>query len=393
MRNNIKITNLTKIHIGSGETLMKDTDFIVRGSGKDSYIYVIDPDKVGQIIGTDQKVLDQWIASIEKGDTNSFFNLFLRGAKPEDYSIRRIRNHSGDYYGMTMKGCIHDGMGRPYIPGSSLKGAIRTAIIAFIADKTPESTRIDIINALPDNKERRKYRYIDEFGNKHNSAEDYFLGDTPNESLTRFIRVGDAYYSKDSEIAVTQVSLNQRPSQQDLIDRHRKQPVEAIAPGVTSTFSLAIDAKRFNEVYLHHDERKNEKELKGMRQMPVECTTIPFLFHLINDHTKELVEHEIDYWENLPDYTGAEDYVDNMNKILEQINSCKEDECVLRVGQASGWRFITGAWTESLNNFDRKVVQNSRFNSEKYESFDFPKTRRIDALSSLFGFVKLQIIH
>lgn len=390
MNNNIKITNLTQIHIGSGETLQKDTDFIVRGSGDNSDIYVIDPNKVGQIIGSDQKVLDQWIASIEKGDTNSFFDLYLRGAKPEDYSMRRIANFSGDYNGMTLKECIHDGMGRPYIPGSSLKGAIRTAIIAFIADKTPKSIKEKIIEALPDKREKRRYRYVDELGNKHNSAEDYFLGDTPNESLTRFIRVGDAFYNKNSEIAITQVSLNQRPSKQDLIDKRTKQPVEVIPTGEKSTFSLAIDTKRFNEVYSRRDEKKNERELKGMRSMPDECTTIPSLFHLLNEHTKRLVEYEIDYWENLLDYTGAEYYIDSMKEILEEINSCEEGECVLRVGQATGWRFITGAWTESLKDFDRKVVQNSRFHPERYEGFDFPKTRRIDNQSYLFGFVRLQ---
>ena len=75
MKNNIRITNLTQVHIGSGETLQKDTDFIVRRNGEYSDIYIIDPDRVGsKIIGTDQRVLSQWIASIEKGDANSFFD-------------------------------------------------------------------------------------------------------------------------------------------------------------------------------------------------------------------------------------------------------------------------------------------------------------------------------
>lgn len=388
MKNNIKIRNLTQIHIGSGETLQKDTDFIVRGTGDNSYIFVIDPDKVGRIIGSDRRVLNQWIASIEKGDTNSFFDLFLKGTQPADYSKRRITNYSGSYEGMTLKECIHDGMGRPYIPGSSLKGAIRTAIMSFIAANTPDATKEAIVSALS----VKRGKYFDAFGNKHNSAENYFLGDTPNESLTRFIRVGDAFYGKETEIAVTQVSLNQRPSKDSLIDTSSKQPVEAIGADEKSTLSLVIDKDKFDAVYGKRGESINGRELKGMRKLPDECSSIPALFHLINEHTRRLVESEIKYWEELPGYAGAEDYIESMKDVMDDIRSCKEGECVLRVGQASGWRFITGAWTESLENFYTFVVPLARHNASKYINFDFPKTRRIDDQSYLFGFVKLQEI-
>lgn len=385
MKNNIKITNLSQIHIGSGVTLHKDTDFIVKKNGQDSDIYVIDPDKVGGIIGTDQRVLDQWIASIEKGNTNSFFDLFLKGAKPADYSKRRITNFAGDRSGMTLQECMHDGMGRPYIPGSSLKGAMRTAIIAFLADKMPEALKERMVDSFT----QKGGKYVDEYGVKHRSAEDVFLGDTPNESIMRFIRVGDAFYHKGSEIAITEVSLNQRPSKNNLIDNKNQQPVEAIESEAESSFSLAIDADRFKDVYAR---RNFDKELKGMKNLSEEFSTIPSLLHLINEHTKRLVEDEIDYWENLPDYTGAEDYIESMREISDVVNACKAGQCVLRVGQASGWRFMTGAWTESLRNFETKVVPASRPKNRNYEQFDFPKSRRIDDQSYLFGFLKLQII-
>ena len=383
MKNNIRITNLTQVHIGSGETLQKDTDFIVRRNGKDSDIYIIDPDRVGKIIGTDQRVLDQWIASIEKGDTNSFFDLFLKRAKPADYSKRRITNYADDRRGMTLKEFIHDGTGRPYIPGSSLKGAIRTAIIAFLASKMPETVKERIVGSLAD----KHGKYRDEFG-EHKSAENVMLGDTPNKNLMRFIRVGDAYYNKGIEMAVTQVSLNQRKSYDCLIDKKRAQPVEAIGAEETSSFSLAIDKKKFDEVFAH----RNDKDLKGMKSLPEEISTITGLFKVINDHTRRLVESEISYWRDLTQYQGAENYIEEMENILNAVNACKDGECVMRVGQATGWRFITGAWTECLKNFKNKVVPNARPHWEKYIDYDFPKTRRMDDESYLFGFVKLSSI-
>ena len=78
--------------------------------------------------------------------------------------------------------------------------------------------------------------------------------------------------------------------------------------------------------------------------------------------------------------------------MLEQTQSCEaEKECVLRIGHGSGWRFITGAWTENLDYFYSVVVPVSRPKNFKYEQFDFPKTRRVDDECELLGFVKLSI--
>lgn len=288
---------------------------------------------------------------------------------------------------MTLKEFIHDGTGKPYIPGSSLKGAIRTAIIAFLASKMPETEKERIVESLAKN----NGRYQDEFGT-HRSAEDVMLGDTPNESLMRFIRVGDAYYDKGVEMAVTQVFINQTKNSDNLIDKKRAQPVEVIGAEETSSFSLAIDKKKFDDVFAQRNDNKN-KDLKGMKFLPTEISTITGLFKVINDHTRRLVESEISYWRDLTQYQGAEKYIEEMENILNAVNACKDGECVMRVGQATGWRFITGAWTECLKNFKDKVVPNARpHNRQKYEDYDFPKTRRMDDESYLFGFVKLSSI-
>lgn len=385
MKNNISITNLTQIHVGSGETLQKNTDYIVRNDGGNSDIYVIDPDLIGKLIGTDQRAWDQWLASIERGDTNRFFDLFLGRRKPADYSKRRITNFVGTRNDKTLKECMHDGLGRPYLPGSSIKGAIRTAIISYLASSMPKAAKENIIGSMDS-----RGSILDERGNRHKSAEDYILGDTPNENLMRFIRVGDAFYDKETEIAVTEVSINQR-LESDLMDYKNAQAVEAIGKDERSSFSLYIDQRLFDKVYdrskLGHDDK-----LKGMRRLPSELSTIPGLFQVIKDHTKRLVESEITYWKEQTEYTGAEDYIESMEEILENVNSCKYGECVIRIGQASGWRFMTGAWTEGLDNFYNKVVPASRPNNErKYKEYDFPKSRRIDDESYLFGFAKLQM--
>ena len=63
---------------------------------------------------------------------------------------------------------------------------------------------------------------------------------------------------------------------------------------------------------------------------------------------------------------------------------------MLRIGHGSGWRFITGAWSEQLKNFN-EIVNASRPNSYRYTQYDFPKSRRIDEDGDVLGFVKLSM--
>ncbi len=113
------------------------------------------------------------------------------------------------------------------------------------------------------------------------------------------------------------------------------------------------------------------------------------LFYLINCHTKSLLDSEINYWSNV-EKIGADDYISALETISEKIDLDNKKTCVLRIGHGSGWRFMTGAWTEKLNNFADLVIPCSRpKNDERYQEYDFPKSRRIDEDSDVFGFVKL----
>ena len=91
----------------------------------------------------------------------------------------------------------------------------------------------------------------------------------------------------------------------------------------------------------------------------------------------------------------AEAYVESMKKILDEVRKCGKGQCILRLGQASGWRFTTGAWTEGLSIFKSTIVPMARPKNKEnnYEMYDFPKTRRIgEGSDNILGFVKLTIV-
>lgn len=367
----IKITTLTPVHVGSGNMLQFNSDFITveNLATKEKFIQIIDDRKILGIIGSEN--IENWVYSIErKEDTKSFIKRMAPESKIIDYSKRRMhcfaKNISDEY----LKECLHNGLGLPYIPGSSIKGAIRTAVMSSLVSNI-------------DNIERK----INVHGKINASIiEKEMFGDSPYTDYFKFIKVGDAYFEKGSEIAIRLVmylNINQSGYLHP-IKNNKPQLAEAIGVEETSEFELSIDKSRYNFSISKDD---------SIHTMPTEVSSISNLFMLVNSHTRKIVSEEIDFWKQMEKTrTGADPYITALEDILDSINGCNEGkECILRLGHGSGWRFITGAWSEELENFD--LVKNaSRPKNHLYEEYDFPKSRRADEDGDLLGFVKLSVM-
>jgi CRISPR type III-A-associated RAMP protein Csm5 len=75
--------------------------------------------------------------SIEKKEpTLDLIKRFAPSSKIEDFSKQRITCYASNVKPSdTLKEIMHNGAGLPYIPGSSIKGAVRTAIVASLINK------------------------------------------------------------------------------------------------------------------------------------------------------------------------------------------------------------------------------------------------------------------
>lgn len=365
----IKLTTLTPVHVGSGNLLQNNTDFITFTQDKDKFIGVIDEKRMLHLIGEEH--INDWILSIErKENTKELVKRYAPHSKLGDYIKRTAWLYHHDITrNDTLKECIHDGMGKPYIPGSSLKGAIRTAITATLA------------NQLSNIKSNNTKSLASEVEKK-------LFGSNPNNDIFRFIKVGDAYFEEQTEVALRLImALNVtnkdslKPNQNDC----KPQLVEAIGPEEESIFAMKIDLDYYNFV------KKSEASI-GV--IPTEIQTLTELFNLINNHTIKLLEEEFKIWQKESNnHNGANDYLDNIKEIWQECNACKQGECVLRLGHSSGWRFITGAWGEQLSAFKYDIPNVARPNNEKrYSEYMFPKSRRTGEENELVGFVKLTIM-
>ena len=362
----MKVTALTPIHIGSGIFLQNNTDFCIF-TDKDEYrmISVIDEKKILDLVGLEH--LNDWVNSIEKGENVcDFVKRYAPHATPENFAKRcfqtfyekRMEN------GSTLKECMHDGTGRPYIPGSSIKGAIRTCVLASIMD---DKQNIDDLILF----------------DKKNPIEKTIFGSEPNYDVFRFIQIGDAFFNKNCEIATMLVNLNIR-KQEELADDSKKQLVEAIGAEEEATTTIKLETER-NKIF----SLKN----RDISKFPSQMDSIENLFETINKHTLKLLNEEVEIWEDVSQTkSGADTYIENIQSMIDEIKACSSKECVLRLGHTSGWRFITGAWTERRFDFDKRIVPDARPENKKYEEYMFPKSRRLDDENYLLGFIKLSIV-
>ena len=356
--NNVKIESISQVHIGNGNFLQYGNDFIVEGKDEDAIIHVLSLNKLKKILNDDHAIINQWTEAILNNNSGLFLQKILKCIPPKDYSLRNIDSFVNfQYANSTLKECMHDGMGRPYIPGSSIKGAIRTVLMAVFAK--------DLLN-IKDTINTKEQSII------IRNIEKKIFGNKPENDIMRFMHTGDAYFEKGIEIAVKQVNIN-ITQRKNLLDERKAQAVEVIPNGETSSFRLKIESPFFKSFNI-----KNHEEL----------------FSIINQHTKKITEEELHFWASMTEFYGHNNYVNSIRFILDKINKCDKNECVLRLGQASGWRYVTGSWLESLdsNFFKRNIVPLCRpKNKEKYSNYPFPKSRRIDDESYLFGFVKLTL--
>ena len=361
----IKIELLTPVHIGSGKDLMSNTEYLYFED--EQLLTVIDEQKVLQLIG--EQNIDKWVNIIQNNQSLKQYLLQVKGdLEPADIEKRSMNVFgSGIAKHKTLKEQLHDGKQISFIPGSSIKGAIRTAIVSHYALQNPDLSKHSLKN--------HKGRYDAQV------LEKKLFGENPNKDVFRFLQIGDAYFNCPT-IATKVHILNSYYN-----NWHFKQEsshlVECIAQEADSEFRLKI-----NTELLQKNNPVNKTDFLEMKQ----------LFNIINQHTLRLLEKEKDFWQeddNVQE-TAFENYMENINRLIEICKNCNEKETVLRIGFGSGWDFITGAWTKDFgimgdNEYDR-FVNIMRRNKNYDMSVPFPKTRKMDEDGDILGFIKLSLI-
>lgn len=202
--------------------------------------------------------------------------------------------------------------------------------------------------------------------------------------MFRYLLVGDAFAMGYRTAVYNMVNINER-TERGFWDTSKQMATEVLLSGTEVDFSLVL--------------KQPELRPADMPAMPKALSSVNALLNVINNHTRTLLADEIDIWESKNVDSQSEEkvnsYIEQLKDLLNTANECKGTlSAVMRIGHGSGWRFITGAWTERLSDNDFSAVVNKARpgNAKRYANYDFPKSRRLeeDECEPL-GFVKLTL--
>ena len=363
MNNNYRIKTLTPLHIGSGESAMKNADFLYLST--EGKVAVLDQEKVLSVIG--ESNIDQWISCVDKGEgLEQLLRQYKPGLQAEDVALRTLPvRHRGLDKKKDVKEQLHDGFGKALLPGSSLKGSIRTALFAhFINEKNGDDVKTSR------NLTNNRGSFSDS-----NLMRMYF-GDDPNHDILRLLRPGDATFK---QTACTKAETLNLKGKAWVLDSELVQFVEIIAEqqeaGIALHFDRILEKNASSRNYFINDLSVLEERR---------------FFSIINHHTDDLARREMAFWEDDEnDRPEAVDtYLEKLAEIRAEIKKCQPHECVLRLGWGTGFRNMTGDWHINMNDNDYYDLV-GQVRKTHPDNYLFPKSMRLLADGTPLGYVKL----
>ena len=366
MKQKYQLETLTPVHIGSGETLNQ-----IDGYYTDGRWYRIDLDRVLKHPNADINVLTSEMSGrgFRWGDYLSRRNMdpvelaaysLSCPQSPEDVEIREAIK--------TVENC-------PYIPGTTLKGAIRTALLGEILSESDDIYQENL---------RRLESLIDQGprGNPRREQparqiESRAFGKDPNHDLLRALQISDTapLRSDTLEIGVAwTVTLNRNDQLGQKIDRGQeyKNFVQHIRSKQHLTFTLKIDDLLF---------RAREKTRLCFTELQEK--TLHDIAEVCRSATDELTQREQDFFSHyqLPEIANRYDELIRLNDTLP------EGAFLLQIGWGTGYyaNTVTSLFTDDEESREdlwmdlrqRFRLGESRSQRGHYDEREFPKTRRI----------------
>lgn len=379
-----KLTTLTPVHVGSGEKLLRNFDFIVQ-NGKVGFL---DLKKVMDKIGYDR--LPQLTAAIEKKEVKAFLKSALPNASLEEVCSRVVKT-SGHITQNTseLKTQFRTALEGTCIPGSSLKGSMRTAMVSYLTDSDRKSP-------AQQSELLRDVNWTDSKRVNFNRLDSKLFGDTANAKSTRFLTVGDIQFS-DKDAEVQELSyINQLGNGEWEYENRKLQLVECVRKGATASFQLKLSldlAAKYNQkrkelVSLNAEDRT----MAALKDLSFFNSDEEGFLQNLNNYTRKLLSWDV---QKLKDLNAEPDLIAALNDVLAIVEACQKGEAVLRVGGHNGWHFMTGRWMM----YDANVFTDDMFDTmqaaaqrnTRYVGLQFPKTRKMTDAGLPMGFVKIEL--
>lgn len=290
----LTLTTLTPLHIGCGVTLLHEYDYAIWGGRTwriDDAAFldaqqVDDPAFVEKLAVTPPaRLLD----SSDFTDGSPFFRYVIRGTPRSQAEGAQVQEQLKDAYD------------RPYLPGSSLKGALRTALGWM---------RWDELGLKP---EMRQVNRSSKWAAQ--AYERQIFGETPNTDLLRALQITDSQPVSPGQLMLINARvLSRSGSLGSPIE------LEAVRPETDFHLELKLDLALFSDWAKQHRLRLNGETVLG--SLPA----------VVNARTLQRARQEAEWFQRVPNAKRALGFYQQLARIRPEPN-----QFVLQLGWGSGW--------------------------------------------------------
>jgi CRISPR-associated protein Csm5 len=252
---------------------------------------------------------------------------------------------------------VKDARGRPYVPGSSLKGAIRTALAArLFAERKNALVANDVLA-----RGRSNPKAADD------NIETAMFGRDPNHDLLRTLLVTDtASIAPGSSPETGGLALAVSGTYSIRQDRLQFKPgfyvaLEVLLPKTQLSGSLRLDRYPFGpeaQQQLHYGQTQD-----WLADFP----------RLANEHARALIAAEIPFYQKY----GLSQVATFYHNLQRQLESLAPGECLLQISWGTGWLAKTFGPALASQAAFPEVREMFSFTMNRRPTAVYPKTRRL----------------
>lgn len=372
---NIELEVITPLCVGAGtdKDWIQGADFIL----KDGTVYVIDIRKaalydldklLNLFIYSDQSICNLPEAQLQK---------ISRYVYPAPASkIREIKS--------ALRSSLH---GNPIVAGSSLKGAIRSALFKHLRSEN-ESTNTAVFGDMEIGTDFMRFMQVGDIEIPSINLGGKLVPSTTliNSRVFNLYKRDDNWYGgwKEKNTDREDGFLNYH-TEDNLRENTFNTVYECIKPGMKGKGYISFKENAFHllpSAKISHQEKK-DKLLKGGNKI---------LFEIINKQTKTYLEKELAFFNKYKtDTNRAEEIINCITNLITIINKSDGSYCLIKMSSGVGFHAITGDWQDVSKNYietgewkkeeDAKLAGRRKYKSRKIAISE----RKLQ----LMGFVKI----
>ncbi len=340
----LTIEPITCVHVGSGEKLTPLDYFIASNPKTQKNFYIkYSSDEILMRYATNPKVMAEFEEATSNGmkEVLNFFVKYRDIKLDEEYRCGTTKEFVKKYKENRTKDPLQNasevmqqyrpaGSKNPVIPGSSIKGSIRTAVLNYILLKEMEDSSYNNLKSFADKKKKDDFRKNGGYASEiENRALEILKDDKENNAQKdpfRCVEISDAEFTAKDQLVGLMKNISTDTRTDELKPIKKLQMIAEVVPGfLTNAYSPKTEANL----------RINESLQKGNPAIHKKISA-DYIIKACNFFYKRIFKNEYEKF-----YRDASEHTDRIVKLKSEFGNLKENQFILRVGRWSQVEFVT----------------------------------------------------